>query len=114
VGADRLSLAPYEALVALAERERELVFDARWSELSDLLARRADVIAALPATDPAAARPLLERALAAHAQAHAAMRAARANLLAELGGAGHARSAAAGYGAAAGAQAAAPAADYRG
>jgi len=109
-----LGLAPYEALVALAEQERSLALDGRWSELSDLLERRASVMAALPAEDPAAARPLLERALAAHAQAHAAMGAARAGMLAELGGAGRTRAAVAGYRSAAGAQAAAGAADYRG
>jgi hypothetical protein len=109
-----MSLAPYEALVALAEEERSLALDGRWSELSDLLDRRGAVMAALPADDPAAARPLLERALAAHAQAHAAMGAARAGLLAELGGADQTRTAVAGYRSATGAQAAAHAADYRG
>jgi hypothetical protein len=109
-----MELAPYEALVALAEQERALALDGRWSELADLLDRRATVIAALPAEDPAAARPLLERALAAHAQAHAAMGAARAGMLAELGGTGRTRTAVAGYRSASGAQAAAVAADYRG
>jgi hypothetical protein len=109
-----MSLAPYQALVALAEEERALALDGRWDELSDLLDRRGAVMAALPADDPAAARPLLERALAAHAQAHAAMGAARAGLLAELGGAGHTRAAVAGYRSATGAQGAANAADYRG
>ena len=109
-----MTLAPYEVLVALAEQERSLAFDGRWSDLSDLLDQRASVMAQLPAQDPAAARPLLERALAAHAQAHAAMGAARAGLLAELGGTGHARTAAAGYRSASGAQAGAGAADYRG
>jgi len=109
-----MSLAPYEALVALAEQERTFALDGRWSELSDLLDRRATVMDALPAADPAAARPLLERALAAHAQAHAAMGTARATLIAELGGAGQTRAGVAGYRSAAGAQAAATAADYRG
>jgi hypothetical protein len=109
-----VSLAPYEALVALAEQERALALDGRWSELSELLDRRATVIAALPPEDPAAARPLLERALAAHAQAHAAMGAARAGMLAQLGGAGRTRTAVAGYRATTGAQAAAASADYRG
>ena len=109
-----MSLAPYQALVAMAEEERALALDGRWDELSDLLDRRGAVMAALPADDPAAARPLLERALAAHAQAHAAMGAARAGLLAELGGTGHTRAAVAGYRSATGAQGAANAADYRG
>jgi hypothetical protein len=109
-----MTLAPYEALVALAEQERALALDGRWSELSDLLDRRGAVMAALPADDPADARPLLERALAAHAQAHAAMSAARAGLLAELGGAGRLRTGVAGYRFSAGTQAAAGAADYRG
>jgi hypothetical protein len=109
-----LSLAPYEALVSLAEQERALALDGRWSELSELLERRASVMAALPAEDPAAAQPLLERALSAHAQAHAAMRAARAGMLAELGGTGRTRTGVAGYRSTAAAQAAAAAADYRG
>jgi hypothetical protein len=109
-----MNLAPYEVLVALAEQERALALDGRWSELSELLDRRAAVIAALPPEDPAEARPLLERALAAHAQAHAAMGAARAVMLAELGGTGRTRSAVAGYRSTAGAQAVAGAADYRG
>jgi hypothetical protein len=109
-----MDLGPYEELVALAESERALALDGRWSELSDLLDRRGAVMAALPAEDPEAARPLLVRALAAHAQAHAAMGAARAFLLAELGGAGQTRAAVAGYRSATGAQAGAGAADYRG
>src|SRR3954449_322424 len=66
-----MDLGPYEELVALAESERALALDGRWGELSDLLDRRGAVMAALPAQDPEAARPLLARALAAHAQAHA-------------------------------------------
>jgi hypothetical protein len=114
VGRDRLSLAPYEALVALAEEERTLALDGRWTELSELLGRRGAALATLPDRDPAAARPLLERALAAHAQAHAAMQATRAGLLAELGETGQTRAAVAGYRSTAGAQGDAPRADYRG
>src|SRR4051812_5051671 len=88
-----MDLGPYEELVALAESERALALDGRWSDLSALPDRRGAVMAALPAHDPEAARPLLVRALAAHAQAHAAMGAARAGLLAELGGAGQTRAA---------------------
>ena len=109
-----MTLAPYEALVALAEEERTLALDGRWTELTGLLERRAAVIGALPEHDPAAARPLLERALAAHAQAHAALQAARAGRLGELNGAGRTRTPVAGYRSAAGAQADAARADYRG
>lgn len=109
-----MTLAPYEALVELAEEERALALDGRWTELTDLLDRRAAVIAALPERDPAAARPLLERALAAHAHAHAAMRVARAGLLAELGDTGRTRVAVAGYRSTAGPQGRALRADYRG
>jgi hypothetical protein len=109
-----MSLAPYEALVALAEQERSLALDGRWDELSDLLARRAAVMGALPSIDPVAARPLLARALSAHAQAHAAMGAARAGLLDELGGAGRTRDAVAGYRSSTGAQGLSVGADYRG
>jgi hypothetical protein len=93
-----MNLAPYEALVALAEQERALALDGRWSELCDLLDRRAAVMDALPADD----------------QAHAAMTTARATLMVELGGAGQTRAGVAGYRSATGAQAAATAADYRG
>jgi len=109
-----MTLAPYETLVALAEQELALALDGRWTELTELLERRSAVIAALPADDPAAARPLLERALAAHAQAHAAMNVARAGLLAELGDTGRTRTAVAGYRSSAGAQGGALRADYRG
>jgi hypothetical protein len=109
-----VTLAPYEALVALAEEERELALNGRWDELDGVLERRAAVIAALPQRDPAAARPLLERALAAHAQAHVALQVARADLLAELGDTGRTRTMVAGYRATGGAQAGALRADYRG
>jgi hypothetical protein len=109
-----VTLAPYEALVALAEEERELALDGRWGELDGVLERRAAVLAALPHHDPVAARPLLERALAAHAQAHVALQVARADLLAELGDTGRTRTAVAGYRATAGAQDGALRADYRG
>ena len=114
MGRDRLILAPYEALVALAEEERALALDGRWTELTDLLDRRAAVIAALPMRDPDGSRPLLERALAAHAQAHAALHAARSALVAELGETGRTRVAVAGYRSTAGAQDAPARADYRG
>ena len=109
-----MSLAPYEALVQLAERERTLALDGHFEELDGVLDRRAAVMAALPAAAPLAARPLLERALAIQGEAQAAMAAARTAVVGELQGAARARTAAAGYQSSTGAQARATGADYRG
>jgi hypothetical protein len=67
---------PYEALAALAEAERELALDARYPELEALQARRAALVATLPARPPAAAGPHLRRAAEAQAHATAALQAA--------------------------------------
>lgn len=56
------SPAPYERLAASFERELELVGEGRLDELAQLAADRDALIAILPATPPAAARPALERA----------------------------------------------------
>jgi len=54
--------AGYDALAELAERELELVAAQAVDELPALHARRAALVAALPATPPPDARPALERA----------------------------------------------------
>ncbi|MGZ4286498.1 MAG: hypothetical protein ACXVHB_20550 [Solirubrobacteraceae bacterium] len=56
------SPAPYERLAGYYERELELVAEGRLDELAQLAADRDALIASLPATPPASARPALERA----------------------------------------------------
>jgi hypothetical protein len=53
---------PYERLADSFERELELVGDGRLDEVAQLAADRDALIASLPATPPASARPALERA----------------------------------------------------
>jgi hypothetical protein len=56
------SRAPYERLAESFERELELVEEGRRDEVAQLAADRDALIASLPATPPASARPALERA----------------------------------------------------
>jgi hypothetical protein len=52
----------YAQLVELLEAEAELLRDRRFEEVPAVQAEREALIAALPGTPPAAAKPLLERA----------------------------------------------------
>src|SRR6201995_2849405 len=54
--------AAYETLARSIERELELIGDGAYDELEALHAERATLIAGLPATPPASARPALQRA----------------------------------------------------
>jgi hypothetical protein len=54
--------APYETLARIFERELELLGSGRLDQFDALAAERDALIAALPATPPASARPALERA----------------------------------------------------
>jgi hypothetical protein len=54
--------APYEALARIIERELELVRTRDYDALSELKSQRDALIASLPATPPASARPALQRA----------------------------------------------------
>jgi hypothetical protein len=54
-------LAPYAQLLAMAERERDLIHAGAWDELVELGEHRAAVAAQLPARPPVQARELLER-----------------------------------------------------
>ncbi|MGZ4195999.1 MAG: hypothetical protein ACXVFQ_06495 [Solirubrobacteraceae bacterium] len=56
------SPAPYERLAESFERELELVGEGRLDEVAQLASSREALIASLPATPPASARPALERA----------------------------------------------------
>jgi hypothetical protein len=60
----RSKLAPYDALVRIAEQELELVSERRYSEASQLATQRAQVMRMLPHPPVAGAREPLERALA--------------------------------------------------
>ena len=59
-----MSLAAYEQLVRLAERELELARAGRLEEVAALWAERDEHVASLPPRPPADARPALERAAA--------------------------------------------------
>jgi hypothetical protein len=54
--------APYETLARIVERELELIGEGRFDEFQALSAERAALVATLPASPPACARPALERA----------------------------------------------------
>ena len=78
---------PYSALVALAERERDLVGAQRFEELEALIAERAALVATLPERAPASARPALERAATLQLATTAALRAALADTRRQMGAA---------------------------
>lgn len=68
MGADLEPLiARYEALLALAERERRLLAEERYDDLATLAAQRDELVAGLPELPPEEARHLLERAAALQA-----------------------------------------------
>lgn len=54
--------APYEALARMIERELELICSRDYDAMDALKAERDALIASLPQTPPAAARPALQRA----------------------------------------------------
>jgi hypothetical protein len=58
--------APYEQLAESYEHELELLGSGRLEELAEVSAARAALIASLPETPPAGARPGLERAALVH------------------------------------------------
>jgi hypothetical protein len=74
----------YAELVALAERELELVRADRLDELDPLRARRSELASALPAAPPPEALPLLEQAAALQAQVESALERDMAYVAAEL------------------------------
>jgi hypothetical protein len=87
----------YAALVELAERERELVTAGRWDELPELHARRAELVATMPALPPAEARAALRRAQELQAEVLDVLRRAIGDTAAELSHLRRAREAARGY-----------------
>jgi hypothetical protein len=76
--------APWAELVALAERERDIVVDGRWDELLAVSTHRLTAAAAL-GRPPAAARPHLERLAELEREINAGLSAARAFTLHKLG-----------------------------
>jgi hypothetical protein len=64
-------MSGYDALAELAARELELVSAGTIEELPGLYAERSALIAKLPATPPATARPVLERTAALQARVSA-------------------------------------------
>jgi hypothetical protein len=61
-------MSPYDALADIAQRELELVSAGAVDRLSELHAQRHAIVATLPTTPPATARPALERAAELHAR----------------------------------------------
>jgi hypothetical protein len=59
-----VSAAPYERLVELAERERDLIAAGRFDELPALDDERSRIVSDLPDAPPPAAGPALQRAAA--------------------------------------------------
>jgi hypothetical protein len=92
----------YDELATLAEREREAVVAGRADELEALRARREALVASLPAQAPPEARPALERAERAQAEAVVALRDAVAEARRALDAVGQGRRATRGYSQAAG------------
>jgi hypothetical protein len=92
--------AGWEALLALAERERDLAAAGRWEELDAAGDERLALAATLGAP-PAVARPILERALALQDELVATLLRARGATLDELGRLRRGRGAVQGYGASA-------------
>ena len=88
---------PYAELAELAEAALARADAADFDGLTAALARSEEIVAALPERPPAAARPALERADAAHRRLGPALRASLATTRAELDLVGRGRDAARSY-----------------
>ena len=91
------SEAPWAELVALAERERDIVVGGRWDELLAVSTHRLTHAAAL-GQPPAAARPHLERLSELEREIHAGLSTSRAFTLQKLGNMNRGSAALRGYG----------------
>jgi len=80
------ALAPYRALVRIAELELELASDRRYDEIAQLAPQRAQVMSMLPHPAPIAAREILERALAVERRAKIELLRRREQVLLSLRG----------------------------
>jgi hypothetical protein len=91
--------SPWERLVTLAERERELALEGRWEELAAAGEERLRAARALPAP-PAAAREHLVRLSELQAQISATIASARGFTLRKIGSMDRGATAVRGYGSA--------------
>jgi hypothetical protein len=90
-------MTAYDALAELAERELELVSAGAIEALPELRARRSALVATLPSTPPAAARPALERTAALQARVTRVLEERVQAVGAELRKLSHGRTAMRGY-----------------
>jgi len=90
-------MSPYDALAHFAERELELVSAGSLDELAALHDRRDALVATLPATPPATARPALERAATIQSLVSEVLRERITATGIELRKLGHGRTAVNGY-----------------
>ena len=90
---------PYATLLELTEREHALVAAGAWEDLAAVDMTRRALLASLPATPPATARPALTRALAQQAATSALLDAQVGALRRALGHVAKGRVAVQGYGA---------------
>lgn len=102
-------MSAFAGVVALAERELDLVRAAEWELVAEVSAERVRRFAALGGRATPADRPALERLLTLEQQLTTALRSARSATVRELGSLRRGRGAMRGYG-----RAAAPAAAGRG
>jgi hypothetical protein len=89
--------APWAEVVALAERERDIISEGRWDELLAVSSHRLAASAAL-GRPPAAARSHLERLAELEREIHAGLSAGRAFTLQKLGNLDRGSAALRGYG----------------
>jgi hypothetical protein len=89
--------APWAELVAIAERERDIVVQGRWDDLEAVSAQRLTAATAL-GRPPAAARPHLERLSELEREIHAGLSVSRAFTLQKLGNMNRGSTALRGYG----------------
>ena len=87
-----------DELLALTEREHELVVSCAWEELAALDAARRDLLARMTGASPGSALAGLERAVQVQARTSALLAASVAELRRELGTLSHGRTAVRGYG----------------
>jgi hypothetical protein len=89
---------PYQRLLTIAKLEHEMALQGDFEGLERLDSERRTVVQALPATPPAAAKPLLVEMARLQAATTAVLTEKRAQVAAELGGLERAEETARGYG----------------
>jgi len=91
-------VTPYERLLGLARRERELVAAHAWEALHEIEAERAALLETLPPDPPRAVHALLAETATLVRASETALAAAVEATRGELGRVGHGRRALSGYG----------------